>query len=110
MLAAPSSRTTACHFSADQEDWLVKSTYQLRNDTKGVADPYNLESLIGTRVDQGYMKRAAEVRPRHARLMQNARGKFSPQQLDAINAWRTQQRVQVESRLWNMSRTTGTTQ
>jgi hypothetical protein len=97
--------------SADQEDWLVKSTYQLRNDTKGVADPYNLESLIGTRVDQGYVRNVLQKFDRDTQvLMQNARGKFSPQQLDAINAWRTQQRVQVESRLWNMSRTTGTTQ
>ena len=97
--------------SADQEDWLVKSTYQLRNDTKGVADPYNLESLIGTRVDQSYVQNVLRKFDTDTQvLMQNARGMFSPQQLSAISAWRTQQRVQIESRLWNMSRTTGTAQ
>lgn len=97
--------------SPEQEDWLVKSTYQLRHDTKGVADPYNLESLIGTRVDQGYVQNVLRKFDNDTQvLMQNARSQFTPQQRDAINAWRKQQRVQIESRLWNMSRTTGTVQ
>lgn len=97
--------------STDQEDWLVNSAYALRHDAKGVADPYNLESLVGTRVDQGYVQNVLQKFDRDTQvLLQNARSRFNQPQIEAINAWRTQQRVQVESRLWNMSRTTGTAQ
>jgi len=99
------------NLSPDQEDWLVKAAYSLRHDTKGVADPFHLESLVGTRVDQAYVQNVLQKFDRDTQvLLQNARGRFSVPQIDSINAWRTQQRVQVEARLWNMSRTTGTAQ
>ncbi len=95
--------------SSEQEDWLVQNAYALRNNTKGVADPFNADSMVGVTVDQNYMNTVMQKFDADTNLLlQNARSRFTQPQLDAVKAWRTQQRVQVESRLWNMSRTMGT--
>lgn len=94
--------------SSEQEDWLVQNAFALRNNTKGVADPFNADSMVGVTVDQNYMNTVMQKFDADTNLLlQNARSRFTQPQLDAVKAWRTQQRVQVESRLWNMSRTTG---
>ncbi|MDB6138856.1 MAG: hypothetical protein JWO94_1928, partial [Verrucomicrobiaceae bacterium] len=40
-------------------------------------------------------------------LLQNARSYMSPPQITALGSIRYQQRVRLESQLWNMARTTG---
>jgi len=96
--------------NTEQEDWLVQNAFALRNNTKGVADPFNADSMVGVTVDQNYMNTVMQKFDADTNLLlQNARSRFTQAQLDAVKAWRQQQRVQVESRLWNMSRTMGTT-
>ncbi|MBL9118201.1 MAG: hypothetical protein JNJ83_24560 [Verrucomicrobiaceae bacterium] len=90
----------------DQEDWLVKAAYDLRNRKEGLADPYNLESLTDTAVDQPYVTKVLDKYDRDSTLLlQNARGRFNASQIESIRKWRHQGRVSLESRLWNMSRT-----
>jgi len=94
--------------SPEQEDWLVKSLVEQRKDSRGLADPYNLQSMSGTKVDPAYIRNVlAKYDQDTAVLTQNARSRFSQGQLESLAAFRTQMRVQVESRLWNMARTTG---
>ncbi|MBL9145305.1 MAG: hypothetical protein JNM99_16625 [Verrucomicrobiaceae bacterium] len=96
--------------NTEQEDWLVQNAFALRSNTKGVADPFNADSMVGVTVDQNYMNTVMQKFDADTNLLlQNARSRFTQAQLDAVKAWRQQQRVQVESRLWNMSRTMGTT-
>ena len=93
--------------SAEQEEWLVLATHQLRQNTQGVADPYNMDSMVGATIDQGYVERVLKKFDSDTEiLLQNARSRFSAPQLKALRAYRAQQRVAVEARLWNMARTT----
>ena len=104
----PIFQNNGAPLSSEQEEWLVQNAYALRNNTKGVADPFNADSMVGVTVDQNYMNTVMQKFDADTNLLlQNARSRFTQPQLDAVKAWRTQQRVQVESRLWNMSRTTG---
>ena len=90
----------------DQEDWLVKAAYELRRRNEGLADPYHLESMTDTVVNQDYVTKVLDKYDRDSVLiLQNARGRFNPAQMQSIRKWRHQGRVSLESRLWNMSRT-----
>lgn len=94
--------------SSDQEDWLVKSLNSMRKDTtRGLADPYDLRSLAGIKVDRTYINKILSKFDQDSNvLLQNARSRFSQTQMEALSAFRKQMRVQTESRLWNMARTT----
>jgi hypothetical protein len=95
----------------DQEDWLVQAAYELRHRTQGLADPYNLESMTDTTINQDYVNQVlAKFDQDTTLILQNARGRFNPTQLQSIQKWRHQARVSLESRLWNMSRTAGSQQ
>ena len=91
-----------------QETWLTDQLWTLRNDTKGLGDPYSADTLAGRRIDQPYI--AAELAKFDndtTVLLQNARSKMTQPQIAATQAMRYQQRVRLEAQLWNMARTTG---
>jgi hypothetical protein len=94
--------------SADQESWLVDQMWSLRQDTKGLGDPYYLETMAGVRIDQAYMQNTLNKFDGDTNIMlANARSRMSPQQVEALRSMRVQNRVQLESRLYNLGRTTG---
>lgn len=93
--------------SDEQQTWLVDQMWSLRRDTKGLGDPYYLETMAGVRIDNAYVQNSLNKFDADSLIMeQNARSQFTPPQLDALRSMRKQQRVQLESRLWNLSRTT----
>ncbi len=94
--------------STDQESWLIDQMYALRKDTKGLGDPYYLETMAGVRMDSAYVQNSLNKFDNDTNiLLANARTQMGHAQLEALRSMRVQLRVQMESRLWNLSRTTG---
>ena len=94
--------------STDQESWLIEQMYALRKDTKGLGDPYYLETMAGVRMDATYVQNSLNKFDNDTNiLLANARSQMGPAQLEALRSMRVQLRVQWESRLWSLSRTTG---
>ena len=93
--------------SPEQETTLMDQAYGLRTNNQGLGDPYSADTLAGRRIDQNYIASAlAKFDSDTAILVQGARSYMSPQQILSFQAVRYQQRVQLESRLWGMARTT----
>jgi hypothetical protein len=94
----------------EQESILKDQWYQGRQDLnrQGLGDPYNADTLANVHVDQNYINRVlAAYDAASAVRMQNARSQFTPQGLAAYQAVEYQNRVQLESRLWSLARTSG---
>ena len=92
----------------EQQTWLTDQMWALRQDTKGLGDPYYLETMTGARIDATYVRNSlGKFDNDTAILLQNARSRMSAPQLEALRSMRVQLRVQLESRLWNLERTTG---
>lgn len=92
--------------NGDQEAWLLGKLSSFRKDSNGMPDPFDLRSMSGTRVNDAYIRNVLGKYDRDTQvLMQDARSRFNPQQLESLAAFRKQLRVQTEVRLWNMART-----
>ena len=92
--------------SPEFEDELVKDLYELRKNTKGIPDPYDADTTVGVQFSQDYVARAlAKYDADTEILLQKYRGRYSQLRLNNIRTLRQQQRVNLESRLWNLYRT-----
>lgn len=92
----------------EQEGWMKDQWYEGRAELNrlGLGDPYNADTLANVHVDQNYINRVlAAYDAASAVRLQNARSRFTPQGLAAFQTAEYQNRVQLESRLWAMART-----
>jgi len=92
--------------SPADEEAIVSDIYQLRRNTNGIPDPYDADTTVGVRFSQDYVARAlAKFDADTELLIQKYRGRFTPLRLKNVRTLRQQNRVNLESRLWNLYRT-----
>ena len=94
--------------SPEQETQLNNEGWKLRTNNPALGDPYSADTFVGRRIDQAYVaSQLAKFDSDTNILLQNARSYMSQPQITALASMRYQQRVRLESQLWNMARTTG---
>lgn len=92
--------------SPEDELALVGDIYELRKNTKGIPDPYDADTTVGVQFSQDYVAKAlAKYDADTEILLQKYRGRYNQLRLNNIRTLRQQQRVSLESRLWNLYRT-----
>jgi len=92
--------------SPEDEITIPDDIYKLRKNTKGIPDPYDADTTVGVQFSQDYVARAlAKYDADTEILLQSYRGRYSPLRLKNIRTLRQQNRVNLESRLWNLYRT-----
>ena len=92
--------------SPEDEETIVDDIYRLRRNTNGIPDPYDADTTVGVQFSQDYVARAlAKFDADTEILLQKYRGRYSPLRLKNIRTLRQQNRVNLESRLWNLYRT-----
>ena len=94
--------------SPEQETQLSNEAWKLRTNNPALGDPYSADTFVGRRIDQAYVaSQLAKFDSDTTIMLQNARSYMSQPQITALASMRYQQRVRLESQLWNMARTTG---